>query len=200
MKVYVVIDTNVVVSAMLTHNADSPTRLLFSKVAEGQVVPMLNDSILEEYVEVLMRPKFQFAPKDINDVCRLFDLRGIKYVPESTGRYFIDPDDQIFYETYLMRDDAYLITGNLKHYPSEPRILSPHDMMHIIHIAENLSANILNEPSCEYISEERQIQLQRALEAIDNSSQAALANGTANIPITEIDEEIRLYRTGKQQR
>ena len=72
--------------------------------------------------------------------------------------------------------------------------------MHIIHIAENLSANILNEPSCEYISEERQIQLQRALEAIDNSSQAALANGTANIPITEIDEEIRLYRTGKQQR
>ncbi len=200
MKVYVVIDTNVVVSAMLTHNADSPTRLLFSKVAEGQVVPMLNDSILEEYVEVLMRPKFKFAPKDINDVCRLFDLRGIKYVPESTGRYFIDPDDQIFYETYLMRDDAYLITGNLKHYPSEPRILSPHDMMHIIHIAENLSANILNEPSCEYISEERQIQLQRALEAIDNSSQAALANGTANIPITEIDEEIRLYRTGKQQR
>lgn len=200
MKVYVVIDTNVVVSAMLTHNADSPTRLLFSKVVEGQVVPMLNDSILEEYVEVLMRPKFKFAPKDINDVCRLFDLRGIKYVPESTGRYFIDPDDQIFYETYLMRDDAYLITGNLKHYPSEPRILSPHDMMHIIHIAENLSANILNEPSCEYISEERQIQLQRALEAIDNSSQAALANGTANIPITEIDEEIRLYRTGKQQR
>lgn len=200
MKVYVVIDTNVVVSAMLTHNADSPTRLLFRKVAEGQVVPMLNDSILEEYVEVLMRPKFKFAPKDINDVCRLFDLRGIKYVPESTGRYFIDPDDQIFYETYLMRDDAYLITGNLKHYPSEPRILSPHDMMHIIHIAENLSANILNEPSCEYISEERQIQLQRALEAIDNSSQAALANGTANIPITEIDEEIRLYRTGKQQR
>ena len=200
MKVYVVIDTNVVVSAMLTHNADSPTRLLFSKVAEGQVVPMLNDSILEEYVEVLMRPKFKFAPKDINDVCRLFDLRGIKYVPESTGRYFIDPDDQIFYETYLMRDDAYLITGNLKHYPSEPRILSPHDMMHIIHIAENLSANILNEPSCEYISEERQIQLQRALEAIDNSSQAALANGTANIPITEIDKEIRLYRTGKQQR
>lgn len=200
MKVYVVIDTNVVVSAMLTHNADSPTRLLFSKVAEGQVVPMLNDSILEEYVEVLMRPKFKFAPKDINDVCRLFDLRGIKYVPESNGRYFIDPDDQIFYETYLMRDDAYLITGNLKHYPSEPRILSPHDMMHIIHIAENLSANILNEPSCEYISEERQIQLQRALEAIDNSSQAALANGTANIPITEIDEEIRLYRTGKQQR
>ena len=200
MKVDVVIDTNVVVSAMLTHNADSPTRLLFSKVAEGQVVPMLNDSILEEYVEVLMRPKFKFAPKDINDVCRLFDLRGIKYVPESTGRYFIDPDDQIFYETYLMRDDAYLITGNLKHYPSEPRILSPHDMMHIIHIAENLSANILNEPSCEYISEERQIQLQRALEAIDNSSQAALANGTANIPITEIDEEIRLYRTGKQQR
>ena len=200
MKVYVVIDTNVVVSAMLTHNADSPTRLLFSKVAEGQVVPMLNDSILEEYVEVLMRPKFKFAPKDINDVCRFFDLRGIKYVPESTGRYFIDPDDQIFYETYLMRDDAYLITGNLKHYPSEPRILSPHDMMHIIHIAENLSANILNEPSCEYISEERQIQLQRALEAIENSSQAALANGTANIPITEIDEEIRLYRTGKQQR
>lgn len=200
MKVYIVIDTNVVVSAMLTHNADSPTRLLFNKVAEGQVIPMLNDSILEEYVEVLMRPKFKFAPKDINDVCRLFDLRGIKYVPESTGRFFIDPDDQIFYETYLMRDDAYLITGNLKHYPSEPRILSPHDMMHIIHIAENPSANILNEPSYEYISEERQIQLQRALEAIDNSSQAALANGTANIPITEIDEEIRLYRTGKQQR
>ena len=197
MKVYVVIDTNVVVSAMLTHNADSPTRLLFNKVAEGQVIPMLNDSILEEYEEVLMRPKFKLASKDVSEVCRLFDLRGIKYVPEIPGRDFIDPDDQIFYETYLMRDDAYRVTGNLKHYPSEPRILSPHDMMNVIHIAENLSANLLNEPSCEYITEERQIQIQRALQALDKSSQAALANGTANIPMTEIDEEIRLYRTGK---
>ena len=77
-------------------------RLLFNKVAEGQVIPMLNDSILEEYEEVLMRPKFKLASKDVSEVCRLFDLRGIKYVPEIPGRNFIDPDDQIFYETYLM--------------------------------------------------------------------------------------------------
>ena len=125
MKVYVVIDTNVVVSAMLTHNADSPTRLLFNKVAEGQVIPMLNDSILEEYEEVLMRPKFKLASKDVSEVCRLFDLRGIKYVPEIPGRNFIDPDDQIFYETYLMRDDAYLVEKPCVRDPRSPSAVDP---------------------------------------------------------------------------
>ena len=57
MKIYAVLDTNVIVSSMLTRNQFSPTRLIMTMVRDGGVIPMINDDILEEYSEVLSRCK-----------------------------------------------------------------------------------------------------------------------------------------------
>ena len=197
MKIFAVIDTNVVVSALLTHNPQSPTISLLEKVRDGKVVPMINDDIISEYMEVLSRTKFGFNPDDATELRLLFLSRGVTSLPESSTMDFIDPDDLIFYDTYLTRDDAYLVTGNLKHYPSEPRILSPADMIHIIKLSDCTMTNVLSEPLYEYISSEKESRIQRAWEAIERCRKNALANGTADMSMEEIDEEIRQFRAGR---
>lgn len=197
MKTFAVIDTNVIVSAMLTHNQESPTRFIIEKVRLGQIIPMMNQQIMEEYVEVLSRSKFKLNPEAIQDVKCLFEVRGVHLVPETSEHPFIDPDDYIFYATYLLKEDAYLVTGNLRHYPVEPRIIPPADMMRIIKLSETSAGTLLSEPEHEYISVEKQARLQRAWEAIERSGREAVVNGTADMSMEEIDEEIRLYRKSR---
>lgn len=49
---------------------------------------------------------------------------------------FSDIDDKIFFEVTLSHlqdeDNTYLVTGNLKHFPIKPFIISPKQMIEII--------------------------------------------------------------------
>ena len=36
---------------------------------------------------------------------------------------------KVFKAVLLSREDAYLVTGNLKHFPKRPRVLSPAEMV-----------------------------------------------------------------------
>ena len=197
MIVHAVIDTNILVSALLTSNPTSPTKGVLDQVREENITPMINGEIIEEYAEVLSRSKFHFAKTDIEDTLNLFLVKGENYTPECLREGFADPDDIIFYETYLMEDDAYLISGNLKHFPSEPRIVSPADILHIIRISETLTNTILSEHQAEYMSDINKKKLQRAWEAIERMRASAAANGIADMSMEEIDEEIRLARRGE---
>ena len=53
--IYAVIDTNVLVSALLTSHADSATVMVMNAVINGDIIPMYNKEILKEYEEVLSR-------------------------------------------------------------------------------------------------------------------------------------------------
>ena len=192
--IYAVIDTNVIVSSMLTRNPASPTRQILDRVRDGIIIPMINDDILEEYTDVLSRVKFSFAQTDVDQMLNMFNSRGQKYVPECLRRVFIDLNDVIFYETYLMRDDAYLVTGNLKHFPQEPRIISSFDMINILNIVSKTSDNLLNDTESPYLSSSIQI----AWEAVERMRASAVANGIADMSMEEIDEEIRQYREGRR--
>ena len=57
MKCYAVIDTNVLVSSLLTKNSESATVGVIKVVADGSVVPVFSKEILKEYNEVLHRKK-----------------------------------------------------------------------------------------------------------------------------------------------
>ena len=58
---YAILDTNVVVSAMLSRlRSDAATAKTLEYVFLGKVVPVYNDEIIDEYIEVLSRPKFRF--------------------------------------------------------------------------------------------------------------------------------------------
>ena len=46
-----------------------------------------------------------------------------------------DPKDRVFYEVVMeerKEQDAYLVTGNIKHFPAEPYIVTPRQMLDII--------------------------------------------------------------------
>lgn len=64
MKYLAVIDTNVIISAMLNFSS-VPGQIVLESLT-GKITPLLNDEILAEYEEVLSRPKFHFSQNDID--------------------------------------------------------------------------------------------------------------------------------------
>ena len=123
MKYYVVIDTNVLISAMLKWNSipGNVMELAF----DGPIVPVLNEQIVEEYREVLSRPKFHLTEAIISDVLENIQRRGIFINSDSIDIELPDPKDRVFYEVVMEKrktKDAYLVTGNIKHFPIKPFI------------------------------------------------------------------------------
>ena len=132
--IYAVIDTNVLVSAMLSHRDDAATVQVLNAVFSGKITPLYHQDILSEYAEVLSRPKFRFALSDINTVISAFINFGVEVFPQPTGEILIDMDDLIFYEVAMEKraDDAKLVTGNQKHYPIKDFIIAPSEMLKIL--------------------------------------------------------------------
>ena len=132
-KYYAVIDTNVVVSAALRWKSvpGSIIEMALSQI----IVPVLNDEIVSEYREVLSRPKFKLTKDIVDDIISGISKNAI-YVDESTSEIELpDPKDRVFYEVTMeerQSEDAYLVTGNLKHFPVEPFIVTPREMLDII--------------------------------------------------------------------
>ena len=60
--VYAVIDTNVFVSAYMTHNLESATSKVVQLLFKGEINILYNDEIIAEYVDVLSRPHLRINP------------------------------------------------------------------------------------------------------------------------------------------
>lgn len=133
MKYYAVIDTNVLVSAMLKWN--SVPGNVMELVFDGMIIPLLNQPILDEYREVLMRPKFHLTMDIVDDVVASMKKQGIFVDAERLDADLPDPKDRVFYEVVMEKrktEDAYLVTGNIKHFPTQRYIVTPREMMDII--------------------------------------------------------------------
>lgn len=130
--IYAVIDTNILVSAMLTHNPQAATARVLDYIIEGVITPVYNDDIISEYQEVLHRPKFCFDPLLVQNVLDYFRHYGIQVQPAPYEGSMPDDKDRAFYEVSLGLPDSFLVTGNLKHFPSTPRVISPSEMASLI--------------------------------------------------------------------
>ena len=128
---YAVFDTNVLVSALMSKRADSPTVLLLDYVLDGRIVLLYNEDIIREYKEVLHRSKFDFGEDSIHDLIELVKT-GLFLDPTESGETFPDIDDRVFYEVALSKEDGYVVTGNTKHFPKSPIIVTPAEMMQIV--------------------------------------------------------------------
>ena len=132
--IYAVIDTNVFVAALLTKHSDSATVKVFEAIADGDITPLYHKDILNEYEDVLRRPKFKFSEEKIQLILGLIVKYGIEVFPKPTGEILIDMDDLIFYEVAMKKrdDDSYLVTGNQKHYPVKDFIVTLAEMVDIL--------------------------------------------------------------------
>ena len=133
-KVFAVIDTNVIVSGFLTKNPLSPTQKILSALTEGLITPLFNKEIIEEYKDVLQRDKFKLPMEQVGWILKLIETDGIGSERINTELSFPDPKDVVFYEIAMSKEDAYLVTGNIKHFPKKPFVVTPAEMVEILGI------------------------------------------------------------------
>lgn len=132
-NIYAVIDTNVIVSALISSNDKSNPTVIVRAVLRGEIKPVYNDEILSEYTEVLSRDKFHIQKSDIDLVISHIIKIGLKVErKEAVGEIFPDPKDVVFYEVALSKEDSYLVTGNIKHFPKVDFVVTPAEMLAII--------------------------------------------------------------------
>lgn len=129
-----VIDTNVLVAALLSKHSDAATVQVMARLFEGEIIPVYNEEIIAEYDEVLHRDKFHFPESQIRAFIDAIFQNGVRTMRLNTGMQLPDPKDLVFYEVVLSKrnDNAYLVTGNSRHFPLEPFIVTPKEMLEIL--------------------------------------------------------------------
>ena len=128
----VVIDTNVLVSALWSEKG-KPAQLI-ALVINDKLTPCYDYRIMQEYREVLARPKFLFNKANVNDILNKIRVDGLSVVSIQLNNIeFTDPSDKMFYEVAKFCQ-ATLITGNTKHYPEDDSIVSVADYLENIRI------------------------------------------------------------------
>ena len=130
--IHAVIDTNVLVSALLTSKSDTATVQVIEAFLNGQIIPLYNEEIINEYEIVLNRPAFHFSEEKVNLYISSIRQKGLLASRIPSNFEFPDSDDAVFYEVALSKEDAYVITGNLKHFPKTPIVVTPAEMIAIL--------------------------------------------------------------------
>jgi len=117
--VNVVLDTNVLVSGLLTPHG--PSGRVLDLVLGGDLTPCFDDRIIAEYREVLARAKFAFDPIQVEAILDYIEAEGLHVVATPLGVSLPDPDDNAFLEVATATGAEWLITGNLRHFPAGAR-------------------------------------------------------------------------------
>ena len=126
----VVVDTNVVVSSVLTPSG--PSFEISGLASQGLIQLCASVATVAEYREVLGRKQFAKLRvlsdrqlTEISKVCKF--VTTAKKVVESP-----DPDDDIFLECAEADKAHYLVTGNVRHFPERwkyTRIVTPRQFL-----------------------------------------------------------------------
>ena len=127
-----VIDTNVIVSAFITKNLESASSKVWEAVMQSKLIPIYSEEILNEYDDVLHRKKFDIPDYLIMTAIDKIITNGIRGERIQSDEFFPDSKDVVFYEVALSKEDAYLVTGNTKHFPRKPIVVTPAEMMEIL--------------------------------------------------------------------
>lgn len=133
MKYYVVIDTNVIVSAAI--KIDSNPGLILRLVDDGIIIPLINEEIIAEYINVLKRPKFHFDTSLIGDLISMITKNAISVKNETIDIVLPDEKDRVFYEVVVKSNEireSKLVTGNIKHFPTTYFVVTPKELCDII--------------------------------------------------------------------
>ena len=129
----VVLDTNVVISALLSPRGNEASLLRIALA--GGLAFYLSEPIFVEYKTVLGRPEFKFNRHDVANL--LDDIRsfGIFVEPSVPVKASTDEPDNRFLECAVAAKAHYVVTGNKKHFPKrwlDTEILNARELLDII--------------------------------------------------------------------
>lgn len=109
----IVVDTNVIVSALL--NPDGSTNPVLSYLAKGKCLFLYSQDSLDEIFDVLSRPRIRRGivdDFDINEFVELLKFRGEEIIPVASIRVCRDPDDNKFLEIAVDGHADYIVSGD----------------------------------------------------------------------------------------
>src|SRR5437899_3875794 len=113
----VVIDTNVLISAVL-HPLGLPAQVFLVVIAGSTARLCVSGEVFAEDDEVIRRPRFQRSERLIAETLRAIRETAIWVRPSQKASGCTDPDDNIFLECVQASQAQYLVTGNTRHFPS----------------------------------------------------------------------------------
>ncbi len=129
----VVLDTNIVVSAMLSPAGTAADVLRLGLHRHVQLC--VSDAILEEYEGVLRRPKFRRPPQVVSALMKSIRAVAEKVEPTKTLSVSTDEADNRFLECAETAGADYLVTGNKQHFPDSwgrTRIINARQMVELV--------------------------------------------------------------------
>ncbi len=126
----IVIDTNVLVSALIQKNY--PFLIIDELFFEDKIQLCISDELLAEYFEVLSRPKFarypDFVRKAENALAEIA-LKAKFYIPKMKLDVISDKDDNMILELAEESNADFIITGNTNDFTmvvyNNTRIVTP---------------------------------------------------------------------------
>lgn len=113
---FVVIDTNVVVSGMITDQLDSPPARIVDAMLRGTFPFLLSLDLLAEYRTVLLRPKIQglhgLTGIEVDTILTKIAANGLVKEPGGTQAKGLDPGDLHIWQLLETVSNAMLVTGD----------------------------------------------------------------------------------------
>ena len=109
--VYLVLDTNVVISAILFGGIPGKLIELWKK---GSITPLITEDIMAEYLRVLAYPKFKLSEEEVHYIIHQEILPFFKVVNSKPGPSIIkkDPDDDKFIQCAIAGQAKIIISGD----------------------------------------------------------------------------------------
>lgn len=124
-----ILDTNVILSALITKKTDVATVEVLNLLLKRKAVLLFCMDIIKEYVDILYEKKFGVDVHMLDDILLFLIKNGIEKTIKKSKTKLIDESDRKFYDLLDTDKEAYLITGNIKHYPKNKRIISPREFI-----------------------------------------------------------------------
>lgn len=124
MATKVILDTNIILSSVL--NEKGHPAKIFELFLDKKIKIYYTDEIIEEYKEVLSRERFGIPREKIGYIINVIRKIGVIGNPVTSSFPMEDESDRIFFDT-AFAVSAWLITGNIKHYPAKDFIITPAD-------------------------------------------------------------------------
>lgn len=131
-----VVDTNVVVAALLTADTASPTARVLDAMLDGRFPYLLSTALLAEYRQVLLRQKIRahhgLDADEIDRILIALTVNAIVREPDLAQHQAPEPGDQHLWDLLATEPVATLVTGDrrlLDNPPAEVTALPPAEFL-----------------------------------------------------------------------
>ncbi|MFN2238607.1 MAG: putative toxin-antitoxin system toxin component, PIN family [Thermoanaerobaculia bacterium] len=129
------IDTNVVVSGMLTADPESPTARILDGMLEGRFSYLLSIELLAEYREVLLRPRIRkvhrLSDAEIDVLLTAIALNAIVVAPAESPEAAPDRGDQHLWNLIHAYPGSILVSGDALLLQST-RVVPPREFIRLL--------------------------------------------------------------------